>query len=285
VVEAGHGVRLLLRASWQAGAREDRPALLVLHGLGGSDASPYVVSTGRLAHRRGWHVVRMNMRGSGDGEALCPLPYNAGLDTDLLAALSALASLAPRIGVVAFSLGANLALLMLGRRREHLPPALGGVAAICPPLDLSACADALEARGNGLYQHYFMQMLTESYRRRHRARPDLFAEGRERGLRTVREYDDRITAPFGGYESAAQYYERSSAGPWLASIDRPALVLAAHDDPMIPVPSVAGWTLSPSVRREILPTGGHVGFVGRSQAPGWFWAPDRALAFLERSAS
>ena len=285
MVEAGPGVRLLLRASWQAGAREDRPALLVLHGLGGSDASPYVVSTGRLAHRRGWHVVRMNMRGSGDGEALCPLPYNAGLDTDLLAALSALASLAPRIGVVAFSLGANLALLMLGRRREHLPPALGGVAAICPPLDLSACADALEARGNGLYQHYFVQMLAEGYRRRHRARPDLFAEGRERGLRTVREYDDRITAPFGGYESAAQYYERSSAGPWLASIDRPALVLAAHDDPMIPVPSVAGWTLSPSVRREILPTGGHVGFVGRSQAPGWFWAPDRALAFLERSAS
>ena len=110
---------------------------------------------------------------------------------------------------------------MLGRRRERLPAALAGVAAVSPPLDLSACADALEAPGNGLYQHYFMQMLAEGYRRRHRARPDLFAAGRERGLRTVREYDDRITAPFGGYESAAQYYERSSAGPWLA-VDRPA---------------------------------------------------------------
>jgi hypothetical protein len=31
----------------------------------------------RLAWFRGWPVVRMNMRGSGDGEALCPLPYNA----------------------------------------------------------------------------------------------------------------------------------------------------------------------------------------------------------------
>ena len=100
MVEAGQGVRLLLRASWQPGAREERPALLVLHGLGGSDASPYVVSTGRLAYARGWHVVRMNMRGSGDGEALCPLLYNAGLDTDLLAALSALSSLVPRIAVV-----------------------------------------------------------------------------------------------------------------------------------------------------------------------------------------
>jgi predicted alpha/beta-fold hydrolase len=285
VVEAGHGVRLLLRASWQRGPREDRPTLLVLHGLGGSDASPYVVSTGRLAWARGWHVVRMNMRGSGDGEALCPLLYNAGLDTDLLAALSALSSLAPRMGVVAFSLGANLALLMLGRRREHLPKALRGVAAICPPLDLSACADSLEGPGNGVYQHYFVQMLAESYRRRNRARPDLFAEGRERGLRTVRAFDDRITAPFGGYESAAQYYERSSAGPWLASIDRPALVLAAADDPMIPAASVAAFPLSPTVRREIAPTGGHVGFVGASRAPGWFWAPDRALDFLEESAS
>jgi hypothetical protein len=97
----------------------------------------------------------------------------------------------------------------------------------------------------------------------------------------VREYDERITAPFGGYESAAQYYERSSAGPWLAAIDRPALVLAAADDPMVPVASVARWPVAQSVEREIAPTGGHVGFVSRSQAPGWFWAPERALAFLE----
>jgi predicted alpha/beta-fold hydrolase len=281
VVEAGRGVRLLLRASWQSGPREDRRALLVVHGLGGSDTSSYVVATGRLAFARGWHVVRMNMRGSGDGFALCPLLYNAGLDTDVLSSVSALSSLVPRISVVGFSLGANMALLALGRRREHLPEALGGVAAVCPPLDLSACADALEAPGNSVYQRYFMQMLSEGYRCRNRARPDLFAGGRELGLRTVREYDERITAPFGGYESAAQYYERSSAGPWLASIDRPALVLAAADDPMIPSRSVAGWPLSPSVRREIVPTGGHVGFVGRSQAPGWFWAPERVMDFLE----
>jgi hypothetical protein len=284
VVEAGHGVRLLLRASWQPAPREDHPTLLVVHGLGGSDASGYVVSTGRLAHARGWNVVRMNMRGSGDGLALCPLLYNAGLDTDLLAALSALASLVPRLAVVGFSLGANLLLLTLARRREHLPAALVAAAAVCPPVDLSASADALEAPGNGLYQRYFMQMLLEGYRQRHRARPDLFAAGRESGLRTVREYDDRITAPFGGYESAAQYYERASAGPWLAAIDRPTLVLAADDDPMIPATSVTRWPVSAAVSREVAPTGGHVGFVSRAQAPGWFWAPQRVLDFLEAAA-
>ncbi len=285
VVEAGDGVRLLLRASWQQGPRADRPTLLVVHGLGGSEASAYVVSTGRLAYARGWHVVRMNMRGSGGGLALCPLPYNAGLDTDLLAALSAVSSAAPRLAVVGFSLGANLALLTLGRRRPQLPAALAAAAAVSPPLDLSACADALEAPGNALYQRYFMQMLTESYRRRHRMRPDLFAPGRERGLRTVREYDDRITAPFGGYESAAHYYAQSSAGPWLVAIDRPTLVLAAADDPMIPVTSVASWRVSPAVRREVLPTGGHVGFVSPCRAPGWFWAAERVMDFLEGAVS
>lgn len=284
MVEAAQGVPLLLRATWQPGPRAKRPALMIVHGLGGSDASSYMVSTGRLAYARGYHVIRVNLRGSGDGEALCPLLYNAGLDTDLLAAASAVSQLVPRVAIVGFSLGANLTLLMLGRRRELLPKAVWAAVAVSPPLDLAECAAALERPGNGLYQHYFMRMLTDAYRRRHAARPDLFAAGRELGLRTVREYDERITAPFGGYESAAQYYARSSAGPWLAAIDRPALVLAAADDPMIPADTVARWPAASAVTRELLPTGGHVGFVARAAAPGWFWAPERALAFLEEKS-
>ena len=286
VVEAEPGVRLLLRASWQPGPRARHPALVLVHGLGGSDASAYVVSAGRLAFARGWHVVRMNMRGAGYGGALCPRLYNAGLDTDLLAVLGALSPLVERLAVVGFSLGANLALLALGRRREQLPAALVAAAAVSPPLDLAACADTLGRPANRLYQHYFLRKLVDAYRERQKSRPDLFEAGRERGLRTVREYDDRITAPYGGYAGAAEYYARSSAGPWLEAIDRPALVLTAQDDPMIPVASVACWPLPASghVRREIVHTGGHVGFVSRAAASGSFWAPERVLAFLEGGA-
>ena len=131
----------------------------------------------------------------------------------------------------------NLALLMLGRRRER---AAAGARAASPPSRRRSTSRPAPTRSRRPGNRPLPALLhaacwREGYRRRHRARPDLFAAGRERGLRTVREYDDRITAPFGGYESAAQYYERSSAGPWLASIDRPTLVLAAADDPMIPV--------------------------------------------------
>ncbi len=283
VVEAGADVRLLVRATWQPGERGDRPALLLLHGLGGSDQSPYLLSIGRLAFSRGWHVVRMNMRGAGDSEALCARLYNAGLDSDLLAAVEAVARIVPRIAVAGFSLGANVSLLLLGRSRDRLPPALRAVAAVSPPLDLAACAGALERWDNRPYQHYFMAKLREGYRSRQRRRPDLFAPGRERGLRTVREYDEAITAPHGGFAGADEYYARSSAGPWLSAIERPALVLAAADDPLIPSESVARWPLAPAVRREMVPTGGHVGFVAASAAPGRFWAAGRALDFLEEA--
>jgi predicted alpha/beta-fold hydrolase len=128
--------------------------------------------------------------------------------------------------------------------------------------------------------------LRESYAERQRRLPDLYASGRERGLRSVREYDEAITAPYNGFASAADYYARSSAGPHLAAIRRPTLILAAEDDPLVPGPSVARWPLPASgvVTREMTTTGGHVGFVGRTRAPGRFWAAERVMRFFSQVA-
>jgi hypothetical protein len=281
VAEAEGGVKLLLRASWQPGPRAARPGLLLVHGLGGWDGASYGIATGRLAFARGWHVVRMNLRGAGDGMGLSPVLYNAGLDGDLLCALRRLAVALPRLAVVGFSLGANLALLLLGRRADAVPDGLLGVVGISPPLDLASCARALERPVNRLYQLYFMRGLRRAYRERQSARPDLYAPNLECGVRTVREYDERITARYGGYRDAADYYARSSAGPHLDRARHRALIVAAQDDPMIPVDSLSRFRLSPVVVRELLPTGGHVGFVAPTAAPGSFWAAERALDFLE----
>ena len=275
--------RLLVRITWQPGPREDHPLLLVVHGLGGSDRAAYALSTGRLAFARGFHVARLNMRGAGESEEANSRFYNAGLDTDVVAVLEALAPSCSRLAIVGFSLGASVSLLALGRQRERLPPALRAVAAVCPPLDLKACAEALEGPGGGFYTWYFMGNLRDAYARQQRRYPDLYEKGREGQTATVRAFDERITAPYGGYRDADDYYARSSAGPWLVSVDRPALILAAEDDPMVPVESVRRFTLPPSglVEREIAPTGGHVGFVAPSLAPGFFWAADRVLEWLE----
>lgn len=278
VVDSDEGVALLLRASWRG--EPNRPALVLVHGLEGSDAASYVLATGTLAYRAGWHVVRMNLRGCGDSLALCPFLYNAGLTSDLVAVLRFVASRASRIALAGFSLGGNLSLLTLAREQSRLPEELVAGAAICPPLDMSACADALESRENRIYQLRFVRSLLSSYRKRQYLSPTLYEPGRERGIRTLRQFDDAITAPYGGYLDAEHYYRSVSPGPRLKTIDRPTLVLASGDDPLIPRASQSRFDGSEKVTVEIQGSGGHVGFVGRSRAPGWFWAGERVVSFF-----
>jgi predicted alpha/beta-fold hydrolase len=279
VVEAGEGIRILLRASWQP--QQGRPALLLIHGLEGCDRSPNVISAGTLAYRSGWHVVRMNLRGCGDSLPLCPRLYNAGMTSDLVAVFRWLASRVSTFAVAGFSLGGNLALLALARDRERLPDELSAAAAICPPLDMSACADALELLPNRVYQLQFVTSLNASYRKRRTLLPGAYEADRERGVSTVRQFDDRITAYYGGYRDAEDYYQQVSPGPRLEAIDRPTLILAAPHDPFIPEASTRNWARPDAVSLEIVGGGGHMGFVGRSRAPGRFWAADRILGFLE----
>lgn len=287
VVDAEPGVQLLLRLSLQPEAspwREPapRPLLLLVHGLGGWDSATYGLATGLLAWRHGWHVARMNMRGAGDSARMSARLYHAGLDVDLLAVLQALAERMPRIAIAGFSLGGSLALLTLGRRAADVPAAAGALVAVSAPLDLLACVKALERPVNRVYQGYFVRNLRASYRYRQRLHPHLYASGLEERIRSVREFDEAVTAPQGGFRDAADYYARSSAGPWLGHIQRPTLILNAADDPLVPVESVTRFPLPDSgvVKREVLPTGGHVGFVAPTSAPGRFWAAERIMGFL-----
>lgn len=278
VVEAEEGVKLLVRASWQQESM--RPALVLVHGLEGSDAAPYILATGALAFRAGWHVVRMNLRGCGDSLPLCPRLYNAGLTSDLLAVVRFVASRAPRLALAGFSLGGNLSLLTLAQERAQLPEELLAAAAVCPPLDMSASADALERRSNWIYQLRFVLSLRSSYRKRQKLSPHLYRPGRERGIGTLRQFDDVITAPYGGYRDAEDYYRSVSPGPRLTAIDRSTLVLASGNDPFIPIASQSQFPGTDHVRIETPSSGGHVGFVGRSRAPGRFWAAERLLSFF-----
>ncbi len=281
-VRVADDVVLRARLSVAPGARASR-VLVLLHGMGGSDRSTYLLATARHAWERGWSVLRANLRASGDEDVYCPWLYNAGQSGDLLAILQTAAGRFDRVAVAGFSLGAHLTVLTLGRHAGALPDNLLGAAAVSPPLDLADCADAVGRPGNEVYQRFFVRGLIASYARVQRRRPDLYEAGRERGLRTVREFDHRITAPYGGYGTADAYYTACSSGPVLASVRKPLLILAAEDDPVIPSRGLTRWPLpsSGAVVREMTRTGGHVGFVGRTRAPGSFWAAERILDFLE----
>ena len=279
-VEVKPGTRVRVRLARPP--RAARGTVLLLHGLDGSSESRYMRRTARQALDRGWIAARMNLRNCGGTEALSRTLYNAGQGADAEAVLAALTreGCARPYALVGFSLGGNMALGYAGSAGAAC--AADAVVGVNPPVDLAACIGSLERPGNLLYHLYFLHGLCAQIRRIRKVREVPGPAAIPGRIRSVRRFDDLFTAPAGGFRDAAEYYAAASAGPGLGGIRRPALVLAAADDPMVPLASFTAWrhaAESAGVRFVHPSTGGHVGYWGAGRPR--FWAAVAVLDFVE----
>jgi predicted alpha/beta-fold hydrolase len=273
---------------WQPGKRRDLPLIVTVHGLEGSCDSNYARGIAGKAHARGFHAVRMNQRNCGGTERLTPTLYNSGLSGDYRAVLMELiADGFEKIFFAGYSMGGNLVTKMAGELGESAPKELRGVAAVCPALDLSACADALEKRENYLYQRHFVKGLMARYRRKAELFPQRYARNGFGPIRTVREFDDAITAPCFGYKDAEEYYQAAGAKKVIGNVAVPVLVITAQDDPFVPYEAFlrARVDENPRVRFVAPKHGGHCGFISRYGGAERFWAEERIVEFVEQEAN
>ena len=282
--EVEPGTSVMLKCRWQE-ERRAVPTLLLLHGLEGSTDSLYVLGTGQKAYRLGFNVVGMNMRNCGGTEHLASTLYHSGMTGDICRVL--LEELAGREGLTAvfitgFSMSGNMVLRLAGDYGADFPSVLAGVAAVSPSIDLDSCAAALERRGNALYRWSFVKHLRNRVRRKDRLSPGAYDTRALRHVRTIREFDERFTAPQGGYRDAADYYERTSSRAVIGRIRVPTLIIHSEDDPLIPAepfrdPSIAG---NPDVLLVLTRRGGHVGFLSdRAEGEDRHWAENRLVEF------
>ena len=282
--EVEPGSRVLLKCRWQS-ERRAAPTLLVLHGLEGSTDSLYVLGTAQKAYRRGFNVVGMNMRNCGGTEHLAATLYHSGMTEDIRRVI--LEELAGRealkeIHLAGFSMSGNMVLRLAGDYGSEAPPALRGVAAVSPSIDLDSCAAALERRENALYRWSFVKHLRERVRRKNRLSPGVYDTQRLRRVRTIREFDEWVTAPHGGFRDASDYYARTSSRAVLEEIRVPTLIIHSADDPLIPAEpfldaAIAG---NPDVLLVLTRRGGHVGFLSdRAEGEDRHWAENRVVEF------
>jgi predicted alpha/beta-fold hydrolase len=150
-------------------------------------------------------------------------------------------------------------------------------------MDLALCVDALERRANTLYQWNFVRNLRARMRRKARAWPRDYDLGVLRGVWTVRQFDEALTAPHHGFENAADYYHRASSLRVVDRIAVPTLILSAADDPFVPPeqfrrPEVTG---NARIRVNVTPFGGHCGFLSDDRAHhDGYWAEDTLVRFV-----
>jgi predicted alpha/beta-fold hydrolase len=276
------------RAYWQP-REEPKAAVLLVHGLGGTSQSLYVVRAAVALHRAGFHVVCLDLRGIAEGLDDAPALYHAGLTEDPRVAADWVAEQPGVSGVVlvGFSMGGHVAVRLAGELGGDVGP-IRGIVAISAPLDLHAVSRAIARVRSLPYHAYVLRHLVGhalAFARRHpdRAHYDVT---RVRRLRSVRSFDETVSAPMHGFQSVDDYYRRAAAGPFVPHIRIPTLLLHAEDDPMVPPWCVRPWLdHAPNVvEQQWSAHGGHVGWFGGLREDDWVetWAVRKAREFAER---
>src|SRR5208282_2253274 len=153
--------------------------------------------------------------------------------------------------------------------------------ALAPAFDLAACADALAEPQNFIYERHFVTELKRHMRHKAQLFPERYAIDGMRAIRTVREWDDVITAPYCGFASADDYYARSSALQLAGAIRRPTLILTAKDDPFVPFALFGDAALRANRNITFVATeyGGHCAFISRERGEERFWAERRIVEY------
>lgn len=243
---------------------------LLLHGLEGSARSGYMVSTGAALAAAGVRAVALNFRTCGGEPNRLPRAYHSGETSDIgrvLDWMSRRFAGLPR-AAVGFSLGGSALLNLLGRDGGGAG-GLSAAVAVSVPYDLAAAADALQRGVSRLYSARFLRSLRAKAREKAARFPDRIPP-EAASVRSLREFDDRMTAPLHGFRDAADYYERCSSAPVIGSISIPALLVHARDDPVAPIASMPIDDIRRRTNLSSLLTarGGHLGFLDRRLGAG-----------------
>ena len=253
-----------------AEAVEGRPLVLLVHGCTGSEDSAYMLNAARHLLERGYTVLRLNLRGCGPSRPYCREHYHLGRTADFRRVLWQIPEDLIGNGIVAvgYSLGGAMLLKYLGEEGSFSP--LRGAATICAPIDLAANCKHMMRPRNWLYHAYLLNdMKTEA-----------LAEGASntpeecetiKAARSVWDFNDKFIAPRYGFRDVEDYYALCTPHAFMPEIRVPTMVLAACDDPWIPVECYRDfkWSDNTALLPVLPPAGGHIGFHAHDSTQPW----------------
>jgi uncharacterized protein len=287
LIEVEPGIHVLCHCHWQ----RDRHAALtviVVHGLEGSTESNYMLGIAEKGLAAGMNVVRMNQRTCGGTDHLAPTLYHSGRSGDVMAVAKALIEndSISRFALCGFSMGGNIVLKTAGEWGDRGPTEFRAVAVVCPAMDLAASADALHHPMNRLYEQYFLWKLRARMRNKARCFPGQYDLSRLRGLKSLRDFDDKVTAYYSGFDGASDYYARAAAANVVDKMAVPAYILYARNDPFIRVTSETRRKVksNPNITFVETEDGGHCAFIAEPEEYDGHFA-ERAIVDFFRSVA
>lgn len=285
IIETPEGVRL----SGELSTHDDnakRSLLILFHGWEGSSRSAYVLSAASFAYHNGYNVFCLNFRDHNNTHHLNKGLFNSSLIDEVISAVSQIQQLIPheRCHLAGFSLGANFA-LRVGIHAHLLPMPLHSLAAVCPVFRPDKSTRAVE-ESLFIYSFYFTQKWKQSLRKKLAIFPE-YNYGKELDkLRSLSELNNFFIPRYTSFDSVDAYFESYTlTAEKLAKITLPTLVIACHDDPVIPIRDiqhVEQQLPNSSLEFDLQQRGSHCALVEKLSRASW--ADRRLLSFMERHA-
>lgn len=263
--------------------RSEAPLVVLFHGLEGCSNSHYALALMHAIRARGWRGVVVHFRGCSGEPNRLPRAYHSGDTAEvdwIMHRLQAERAGAP-LYAAGVSLGGNVLVKWLGERGGAAAARVTRACAASAPVDLMVAGEALGRGFNLFYARYFLATLKAKSAGMAQSFPGLFDPAPVRAARTLREFDDLVTAPLHGFSNTDDYWTRASSKPVLKTIAVPTLMVNARNDPFLPHRALpAAHEVSAHVVRDFPTTGGHAGFV-TGPFPGRLdWLPQRMLGFF-----
>ena len=268
---------------WTEEKDKNSPIIILLHGLEGSINSPYAKGILKTISNNNWQGVLMHFRGCSGRHNRLNRSYHSGETGDIHTLITELKKRYPErpLAAIGISLGGNVLLKYLGEQNKQC--LLSAAMAISVPFDLADGAIKLNQGFSKLYQRHLINSLQRRLRHKFKHKQAPVDIDRLNEWTDFYSFDHNVTAPIHGFDSADDYYTKSSSKQFLIQITTPTLILHSKDDPFMSQKSIpTEKELSDSVSLELTEHGGHVGFIyGDNPFDARYWIEKRLREFFK----
>lgn len=284
---------------------DDRPLVVVLHGLAGGSHEPVIRSlTYNLSHfdNGRFQVVVLNTRGCARSKITTRALFTALNTNDIEEFLTENRRKHPnrKMYAVGFSFGGAMLSNYLGRVGENTP--LTASASLCCPWDMVSSSNkmAQDWWTSKLFSKSITQFLTRMVEvnmgelevpdgTKPTYKPSVenpsyftFTKSNLKKAKTFTstvEFDNLFTAPCLGFATAIDYYREASPVVRLQNIKIPTLIICSKDDPVVGTDAIpySQARANPHVLLCETDLGGHLSYLDNDKKP---WATKQIATFF-----